>query len=371
MKLYLYYFKKIIKNLLFLLILTLIIFLVYKIKSISNWFLLDNKRLEVISSSKIAIISFIEHGHEDNYLPAIKTVRCYALHNNYSYVLLNDIDYPEFNKECKQGEFYFKRHCVIAYYLHQKKDIFEYALIIDADVALINPRHKLEYFLPKGNEEIIFYDRMFNDEIMAGSYMLKNSQYSRQFLIWFADYYFKVPKYNDGYDNVALHAAFLDYVKDKKFTKQYNHCMKIWSTASGYDLNMIFVSCMRWIIKKYSDNSSKDFASFDNGKLIVLSKYSNRRWCRDTWLTSWKFCRNDFFLHGYKTNEYLKEGYTFLNEFNPTDKECLREEYLWIWEYNKSSIVNCKIIKNSIKDWINFVDYDNSKNLHASGVLRI
>jgi hypothetical protein len=108
----------------------------------------------------------------------------------------------------------FRRHCALATFLANRPDI-EFVIFLDADMGIINPNHLLEQFItPIVNDgqmvEMIFYERTFNGEIMAGSYFLRNSIFARQFLLHWANYQFQMPppnvgKWNFGTDNAAIH----------------------------------------------------------------------------------------------------------------------------------------------------------------------
>ena len=74
----------------------------------------------------------------------------------------------------------FRRHCALGHFLQDNPTI-KWALFVDADMAIINPEHLIEEFLPiEENAEIeetttdlVFYERIFNGEIVAGSYLAR------------------------------------------------------------------------------------------------------------------------------------------------------------------------------------------------------
>uniref|UniRef100_A0AC34FY05 Glycosyltransferase n=1 Tax=Panagrolaimus sp. ES5 TaxID=591445 RepID=A0AC34FY05_9BILA len=66
----------------------------------------------------------------------------------------------------------FKRHCITINYLNGNSDI-EYLLFVDADMGIINPRHRIEdYIDPK--YDMLFYERIYDYEIVAGSFLIND-----------------------------------------------------------------------------------------------------------------------------------------------------------------------------------------------------
>ena len=54
------------------------------------------------------------------------------------------------------------------------EDTIDYILYIDADMGVINPCHTIqEYIDPDPTTQIIFYERYYDHEIAAGSYLVK------------------------------------------------------------------------------------------------------------------------------------------------------------------------------------------------------
>lgn len=86
-------------------------------------------------------------------------------------------------------------------------------LFLDADIGVVYPKRRIEEYMYQ-NFDIIFYDRFYNWEIMAGSYLAMNTPYAIKFLHDFANYENTLPDSFHGTDNGALHVSF--YCIDEK-----------------------------------------------------------------------------------------------------------------------------------------------------------
>lgn len=64
----------------------------------------------------------------------------------------------------------FQRHCVLAELMSDISN--EWILFIDADMTVINPNHLIEEWIDE-DYNLLFYLRIFNSEIAAGSYLVR------------------------------------------------------------------------------------------------------------------------------------------------------------------------------------------------------
>jgi hypothetical protein len=99
----------------------------------------------------------------------------------------------------------FRRHCIVSKIIPE----YDWVLFLDADIGVANPHKLIEEFIdPK--YDLIFYNRFFNWEIAMGSYLAKNSSWTREFLMNFANYEKKLPHSFHGTDNGAIHVNYIN-----------------------------------------------------------------------------------------------------------------------------------------------------------------
>uniref|UniRef100_A0A914QC79 Uncharacterized protein n=1 Tax=Panagrolaimus davidi TaxID=227884 RepID=A0A914QC79_9BILA len=223
---------------------------------------------------------------------AINTLKCYSRLHHYGFYIewVNNT----WKEICGQKQFMFIRHCIASKLLHRH----EWTLFLDADVAVINPSRLIDDFVEQNKDvaDLVFFDRFFDWEIAAGSYLAKNSSYSKEFLIKFANTEFTLPKSFHGSDNGAIHWLFVEqFFGNNTSQLNSNDCHKIWSISKDFDDLFVYEACCRLIMGEtriFHDPSGK-------GTIKLLPK--GEAWMRDGWITDSKWSLDsDFMLHGWK-----------------------------------------------------------------------
>uniref|UniRef100_A0AC35TYL0 Nucleotid_trans domain-containing protein n=1 Tax=Rhabditophanes sp. KR3021 TaxID=114890 RepID=A0AC35TYL0_9BILA len=309
--------------------------------------------------SQIHVISIINTYDVSNYDTAIKTVRCYAMQRGYKYHLLNIMDYPNILMKCPFKDFMFRRHCFLSLYVGSINEN-DFVVFVDADLGIINPNKYIEDYLPQNEEQFLFVQRHFNFEIMAGTFIFKNSIYSRHFLQRWALYDTKKPNSFDGSDNVALHAVLMDLMP-LHVQENRKDCEAIWETSKNWGDCSKFVACMRYLFSGQNKSEpifEKDL-SFDDGKVVAFSKTSIRRWMRDLWITESKWSVDDFMIHGLKESGIVKNIFeiptTFGDWVNPIHmktfniEKCTTSRYYQNWLYYSNNYKSSAHVKHKLE----------------------
>ncbi|TKR93953.1 hypothetical protein L596_008312 [Steinernema carpocapsae] len=277
----------------------------------------------------IGVLTVVKDANIADYSLAMNSVKCYSIHHGYSNLFEDIADDEALLARCNHSDFMFQRHCVTARIAERHPEL-NWILFIDADMGVINPNHLIEEYIPD-SAEIIFYERIFNHEIMAGSYLFKNSKYARDFLDFWADYQFRLPNSVHGTDNGAIHNVFIDQLRPD-LNKQV--CQRIWNNSKNYDDLWNYVTCTRWLIGEQSE--------FDSGRVLLIKKGRNA-WCRDGWLTNSLWSRQDFMLHGWQLRKRDSTGFAswpipFASGHRFDESLCASSEAHLNWPYKNSFV---------------------------------
>ncbi|CEF60305.1 Protein of unknown function DUF273 family-containing protein [Strongyloides ratti] len=263
----------------------------------------------------------------------------------------------------------YQRHCILSNYMMAKTNHSDIILFLDADMAIINPNQLIEDYMQKDNEEIIFYERMYNHEIMAGSYFIRNNYYGHKFLKNWANYDFLKPKSFDGSDNVGLHNVLIDMFITKDVKKDYNNCKKLWKLSRNYNDIRIYIACLRVILNnnnekivdsKNLNSYESEYYSYDKGRISIVKKLSKKKWARDIWLENSKWSTQDFILHDVKLKNLNSNTFRMwispwkILNFNVY--KCNDDKYYENWTYNIELIKKKKYMKLQLREYFFSVD---------------
>ncbi|VDD95873.1 unnamed protein product [Enterobius vermicularis] len=163
-------------------------------------------------------------------------------------------------------------------------------LVLDADTSVVNPNHCIEEYIDP-RVDIVFYERFFNWEIASGNYLVRNTQFAKDFLLRWANYGRNAIDYLwwSGSDNGALHMVFLETILPSD-SQEVKNCRNLWLKARAYDTYVPFVVCVRFYL-----GATRIWPQ----RLKLLRRAHG--FCRDWYNTGGLWTERDFLIHGWKS----------------------------------------------------------------------
>lgn len=275
---------------------------------------------------KIMIFIAVEKKAYDSlYKLALDSVRCYLKSTPYELKIVDVFNDSRVNRSCRHKSIYFRKHCAAAVYLEDT----DYMMVMDADTGIVNPNHCIEEYIDT-RVDMVFYERFFNWEIMSGNYLAKNSEFSKDFMMRWANYeffYYKTPGWWKGFDNGVLHIVFLESIYPKS-SQEVKNCHKYWTRSTSYETYLPYVMCVRVYL-----GATRVWP----GKLKLMRRAHG--FARDWFHTYDAWWDKDFMIHGWKANHPGDNGWTspFTKDFDL--EKCDRSFTGWPWRPDKKSDV--------------------------------
>ncbi|CAD5228600.1 unnamed protein product [Bursaphelenchus okinawaensis] len=279
---------------------------------------------------KIAVfVAYRKEEYDQKYKIAQETIRCYIKSTDYQLHLVDMFNDPEVNYYCNHTEVFFRKHCAAAVYLKKS----DWMLVLDADTAVVNPNHCIEEYIDD-RVDLLFYERYFNWEIMSGNYLVRNTDFGRDFLMKWANFEYTKPNSWNGADNGVLQIHIMHTVLPNSVNEK-NTCYKLWTNATSYDTYLAYVTCV-----KVNLGAQRLYP----GKLRILRR--GHGFARDGFLAYDSYCEHDFMFHGYKQNEIGEKKWESPFE-TPVDlSKCNNSFDGWNWRKKKQ--LSCPKIQKII-----------------------
>uniref|UniRef100_A0AC34Q0X2 Nucleotide-diphospho-sugar transferase domain-containing protein n=1 Tax=Panagrolaimus sp. JU765 TaxID=591449 RepID=A0AC34Q0X2_9BILA len=285
-----------------------------------------------------------------DYELAQKTIDCYCQYHGYPFFRIFLDEDEEYSQFCHQSDGMFKRHCVLQRIMISNPE-YEYFVFLDADMGVVNPNHLFEEYIDP-NYNVVLYERVFSYEVAAGSYIVKNTEFSNKFLQDWANYETKLPRYAfHGSDNSALHQLLLDYSSPTNSKK----CKLVWEFSRTWNGVWRYIACVRLFLNLDSPIWQQ---------IQIRPKGTKSVWVRDGWLTDSHWSPRDFLFHGWKTqkmNTVLYEGWLtpFAMEFDM--EKCSSEKAHENWSYKDTFITTDEKVEKMLEKTIKNVakQYEN------------
>jgi hypothetical protein len=216
-------------------------------------------------------------------------------------------------------QYLFRKHCAASLYLQR----VDWLLVLDADVAVVNPRHCIEEYIDN-TVELILYERFFNWEIASGNYIVKNTPRSIDFLqryvcacvlhhilcscSWANSMTWLIPQHTTmwhGEDNGVLQIMLLMRVM-YNHTKEIQQCYELYLQSVNYSSYMMYVMCCNVRMRGIHTHTH----THTHTHAIQTIRAHTRRWehtlllhrahafVRDEIIAMNLWCANDFMFHG-------------------------------------------------------------------------
>lgn len=192
-----------------------------------------------LSVPKITMLIIADKSSQKKYRKNIENMRCYAEKHGYGFLV------ESISTKCEKntrGNFFYKKHCTVKEISEITKS--QWLLVLDADNAVVNFDKKLEEYIDD-SKQVIHGTRFHNNEISAGNYIIRNTDWGRQYL---ADWSSSLDNGFGGmnHDNGALHFLLLKRLSDISIPG-HKECINKGKQSDDY---MKFVSCVHEVLAK-------------------------------------------------------------------------------------------------------------------------
>ncbi|CAJ0559924.1 unnamed protein product, partial [Mesorhabditis spiculigera] len=292
--------------------------------------------------SDVAFVVLVRDRHNiTEYEFAQMTVRCYAESRGIPYFLVDET--PENREGCGMEDQMYRRHCILANVMAATNH--KWFVMFDADMGIINPRQKIDRFIPKDDATfLVLTNRVMNSEIMTGSYIVRNDKRGRGFLNFWAS---GDTNYTGlvGSDNAAVHSTLIrKYLPHLE--ADLKKCETWWRSATAFCRLFLYEVCVRDLLDEHEIP----------GIQFLPKTYS---YVRDGWLTNGKFSDDDFVFHNWKNS--VKNNRKAFGTWEFQFDDSAFSDLSWcntsqsageLWRYKDGFAVGKDVIRKRLDVWI-------------------
>ena len=207
-------------------------------------------------------------------------MRAYAHRHGYGFEI---IDPSQDAPGCVQlfpVAFFFAKHCAVREWLARQPPNYV-AVVIDTDMSVGAADSSLSRWMEDG-ADVVFYTRMWNYEIAAGNYIVRNTEFSRTFLQAWTMFYNHMPTGFSSQDNGALHLALLQAVgiPNRDCYQQYQ-ALAGDSSFVGLTTYYLFIACVRrvmgvgryWDVSLSGHQVKADRSASVDGRITIQNRF--------------------------------------------------------------------------------------------------
>uniref|UniRef100_A0A7S0CFX8 Nucleotide-diphospho-sugar transferase domain-containing protein n=1 Tax=Proboscia inermis TaxID=420281 RepID=A0A7S0CFX8_9STRA len=264
----------------------------------------------------ISIVQISDDSSRKKLAPNLENLNCYARLQGYQIILAN------IDKDCRQKtkDIHFLRQCTVHRLMMNAKNQGStlpsvtrdhWFLVLDGDIAVINPNHRIEEYIEASRNryegDVIHGLRFHNNEVTACIYLVKNSQFGREYVRSWSDLYpeqyhhqlgnsdIKMHYGGANSDNGALYWHLLQYLTDADVPGQ-QECLQAGQNANKSETHatyIAFVTCFHKVAKQ-TRCRGREWDRID-----ILPR--RRNIAVDGWPFGWQFSDHSFMQHTIKS----------------------------------------------------------------------
>lgn len=199
----------------------------------------------LLPSPPVYIVTVSDAAHSHTFATQAHSMQCYAQQHGYKFILINPAVVAP---TCEQNheDFFFRKHCAVSRWLLSQPPGTT-AFVLDGDNVGGTSNRSLSRWLSY-DFDIAFYERSWNFEITAGNYIVRNTLFSRLFLLKWASYEYSKPFGFSSSDNGAIHMAILDALAIRKRQVCHDQYRALRAPVTNLVPYYKFISCTRALL---------------------------------------------------------------------------------------------------------------------------